>query len=167
MINITVVACMIAVSIAASIYSPSVFAKNDFLGHFITYELLGILAVILTVTLASIANIHLSLTRLVRMAFKNKAEGMRRANDVRREINQNGWTLVILFVVACVLLFVKGWPEQKNLYIMSLVNAFGITILFTYILVLCDTYQVIFAIVSVEGNSQSEGHNGPEIKFDS
>lgn len=166
MINIIAVTCMVAISISATICNPSFFARNDFLEHFITYELLRILAIILTVTLASIANIHLSLNRLVRMAFRNKADGVRRANDVRREINQNGWTLVILFVVACVLLFIKGWPEQNSLYILSLVNAFGITILFTYILILCDTYQVIFAIVSIEGNSPTTTRDETEVKFE-
>jgi hypothetical protein len=153
MTNIIAVLCMITVSIAATFCAPEFFGKNRFLDGFITYELLGILAIIMTVTLASIANIHLALNRIIRTAFKDKVKGAAHANVVRREINQNGWALVVLFVVACVLLFVKGWPPSENIYVLSFVHSMGIVLLFTNILILCDIYQVIFAVVRLEGRT--------------
>jgi hypothetical protein len=58
MIKIIIVLCMITAGISATVCTPEFFGKNEFLKGFITYELLSILAIIMTVTLASIANIQ-------------------------------------------------------------------------------------------------------------
>lgn len=166
MIKIIIVLCMVAVSLSATFCLPEFFAKNKFLEGFITYELLGILAVIMTVTLASIANIHLALNRIIRTAFKDKKVGAVRANIVRREINQNGWVLVALFVVACLLLFLKGSPLTENIYVLSFVHSMGVSLLFTSLLVLCDIYQVIYALVSLEGQTAVTRHEQPPDVMD-
>lgn len=150
MIKLAIVISMITVALSASFCDPSFFGKNTFLASFITFELLNILAVILTVTLASIANIHLSLNRIVRTAFKDRAKGAAAANRVRSEINQNGWLLFWLFIFACALVFFKGAFETPTVFVLSFVNSIGLVVLLTNLLVLCDIYQVIYAIVKLD-----------------
>ncbi|PYF04492.1 hypothetical protein BJ122_103146 [Rhodopseudomonas faecalis] len=157
MTKVAAVIAMITVALCATFAEPEFFAKNAFLGSFITFELLNILAVILTVTLASIANIHLSLNRIVRAAFKDRAKGTEAANRVRSEINQNGWLLFWLFIAACGLLFLKGAYEAPTVFVLSFVHSFGLIVLLTNLLVLCDTYQVIYQIVKMETHHSSTG----------
>lgn len=149
-LKIVIVIAMIAVALSGTFCAPEFFAKNSFLASFVTYEMLNILAVILTVTLASIANIHLSLNRIVKMNFKDRAKGAARASAVRREINHDGWLLFWLFIIACGLIFLKGAFEPSDLRIMSLVNSLGLVVLLTSLLVLCDIYQVIYTIVQID-----------------
>ncbi|WAB77215.1 hypothetical protein [Rhodopseudomonas palustris] len=151
------VIAMITVALCATFSTPEFFAKNTFLSSFITFELLNILAVILTVTLASIANIHLSLNKIVRAVFKDRAKGTEAANRVRREINQNGWLLFWLFIAACGLLFFKGAYETPPVFVLSFVHSFGLVLLLTNMLVLCDIYQVIYQIVNMETHHPSAG----------
>lgn len=161
MTKIIIVIAMITVALSATFCMPDFFGKNEFLKSFVTFELLNILAVILTVTLASIANIHLSLNRIVRTAFKDRAKGSARAEVVRREINQNGWLLFWLFIGACLLIFVKGaLGEPPNIHWLSFVHSFGLVLLFTSLLVLFDIYQVIYALVRIEGASGSSSDGG-------
>lgn len=148
---------MTTIAIAGSICSPAFFAKNGFLSAFITFELLNLLAVILTITLASIGNIHLSLNRIARIAFKDPVQGNLHASEVRREINQNGWMLFYLFILSCGLLFLKGATENET--VIALVNSLGLVILLTNLLVLYDIYQVIFNLVRAERISDERVHS--------
>lgn len=150
MTKIAIVIGMVVVALSATFCAPQFFGSNKFLSAFITFELLNILAVILTVTLASIANIHLSLNRIVRAAFKDKTKGKARADAVRREINQNGWLLLWLFIVACCLVFLKGGLDDNDIRGFSFVHSIGLVLLLTSLLVLCDIYQVIYAIVRID-----------------
>ena len=150
MTSIFIVVSMVTIAISATICVPTFFGSNDFLKAFITFELLNVLAVIVTVTLASIANIHLSLNRIARLAFTDKPTARNRAAIVRREINQNGWALAVLFVIACALLFLKG-AKPENIYVLSIVHSLGLTILLTNLLVLYDIYAVIYSLVRLEG----------------
>lgn len=154
MTKIVIVIAMVTVALSATFCMPEFFAKNEFLKSFVTFELLNILAVILTITLASIANIHLSLNRIVRSTFKDRVKGSRHAEVVRREINQNGWMLFWIFVGACALLFVKGaLVDTTDVRWLSFVHSFGLVLLLTSLLVLLDIYQVVYAVVKLEGNS--------------
>jgi hypothetical protein len=154
MTNIFIVIAMLTISISGTICAPEFFGANEFLKSFITFELLNVLAVIVTVTLASIANIHLSLNRIVRSAFRDKRVGQARSAVVRREINQNGLLLAGLFFAACAALFLKG-AQPNDIYVLSFVHSLGLTILLTNLLVLYDTYAVIYSLVKLEGQLPS------------
>lgn len=157
MTKLAIVVGMITVAISATFCVPDFFGKNAFLSAFITFELLNILIVILTVTLASIANIHLSLNRVARLKFKDRAKGAAHADEVRREINQNGWLLFWLFVISCVLVFFKGSlpVNSPNVYWLSFVHSMGLVILFTSLLVLYDIYQVIYSLVKIDPGGEN------------
>jgi hypothetical protein len=82
----------------ATVCNPEFLAKNSFLESFVTHEILGILAVIMTVTFASVANIHFYITRIVGKAYgADLNKGQRKADAPRSELNTNAWLLFWCF----------------------------------------------------------------------
>ena len=72
----------------STVSEPTFLAKNNFLQQFVNHEILALLAIILAITFASMANIHLALNRIVMRAFgRRRALGQRSSEAVRREIN--------------------------------------------------------------------------------
>lgn len=99
MIKYVILVVYTGVVTAATICHPSLLANNKFLMAFISHELLGLLAVIMTITFASVANIHLTISRLVAQAPAEKREAARAAiADTRAELNSNAWLLFWAFV---------------------------------------------------------------------
>lgn len=122
---------------------PSALANNTFLNSFVTHEILALLAVVLTITLASIANVHLTITRIIKSKFADEDKGRLAASPVRAEINSNAWALFWAFL-ACVgvLLFKGSYPGEA--YLVSLMNGAALLILLFNLLVLHDIYQTVF-----------------------
>lgn len=143
----------------ATIVVPEFLAKNTFLVGFISHEILAILAVILSITFASVANVHLSLNRIVRVVFRRDwKRGILASEPVRKEINSNAWLLFWAFIVCIGALIVKG-VLGDNVYIESSMNGIALTVLLLNVLVLHDMYKTIFAIVSSPELSDGEPAN--------
>ena len=122
------------------IYWPQLLVENDFLKNFINHELLNILAIIVTITAASAANLHLGL---------NHAEETIKRRDhfkvARKEIREGVYCLIVLFLVAVITLIIRS-SFLGNLCIVSSLNGLSLVVLLTYILVLIDTTMAVFAL---------------------
>lgn len=151
--------CLIGLTtvvIAMTVVHPRLLANNKFLDAFVSHEILALLIVILTITLASIGNIHLTLSRIVRR-FKSHAEGELAAAPARQELDSNAWSLFWAFVACVVVLLVKGgFPTDA--YIVSLMNGFALVILAFNMAVLHDIYSTVFDLVRQD--SSSDEHKG-------
>jgi hypothetical protein len=130
---------------------PHLLADNNFLNSFISHEILAVLIVTLTITLASIGNIHLTISRLVRK-FDNSAEGELRATPARNELNSSAWSLFWAFGLCVVVLLIKGgFPE--NCYVVSLVNGAALVILTFNMMTLYDIYTTVFDLVKEDSGN--------------
>ncbi|PWE52292.1 hypothetical protein DEM27_31625 [Metarhizobium album] len=148
--------------ILATCVNPELLAKNTFLQGLVTHELLSILVVLLTITMASVANIHLALGRL-----KNnlKASGVDLTANIiraRGELSRNAWSMFASFCVLLVVLFVKGGVVSAIW--ISACHAAAIIIVTFNLLVLYDIYISIFMLTSldVSPHSGQQGEDGSE-----
>jgi hypothetical protein len=135
-----------------SIFFPAVLADNTFLMQFVTFEIMSFLVVILTITFASVANIHLSISRtqtLIKDASTREKIENGFAKPLREETKSSAWLLFWALCVCAVALFVKGeWPGNKG--VVSMVHGVGILVLVTNAVVLYDIYGTIFALVGTD-----------------
>lgn len=131
-----IIVVMSGLVVALSIYAPGILAENSFLKGFINHELLNTMAVIVTITIATIATIHLWFNEL---EDKHDKKVFGRA---RREINSGAFWLIGLFAGSVLLLIVRAY-FGGNLLEISLFNGFAIIILMTTILVLIDIMSVV------------------------
>jgi len=107
---------------------PRIMAENHFLDNFINHELLNILAVIMTVTAASAANIHL--------VFNRAEEAIKEPgyfDGARKEINQNVYFLIGAFVAAVLVLLVRS-HYLDSVTLVSLFNSVCLVLLLINVL---------------------------------
>ena len=65
--------CAVAVVAICAIYNPSILSdQNKFTREFVGHELLGLLGIILTITLASAANLLFSLLTRLRSSIRDE-----------------------------------------------------------------------------------------------
>lgn len=97
---ITAVFCLAGVTI--SIVRPKFLSDNKFLSDFINHEYINILAVIVTVSMVSVVQLHLEYTRIERR-FKAKVFQL-----PRKAINDAALLLTSLLVFAFILSFLRA-----------------------------------------------------------
>lgn len=141
-------AAVLAVTV---ISRPNWLSENEFLLDFANQEALALMAIILTVTLASVANIHVAINRLVSQRFGENAELKTMASEVKSEITDNAWYIFWGFVVVIVVLLVKGL-NMENEVVLAISHAIVLWILLLYILCMLDIYKVIFGILNLESD---------------
>ncbi len=107
--------------------------------EFVNHELLTILGVILTITLASISSIHLNLNRL------EERSNVRAFQSVRRELIQAAYWLIGLFILAVLLVLVKPVATDSEIGTATF-NAGALAVLAFYILILIDVTMSVFEI---------------------
>lgn len=149
MIRWIIIIAFSTIAAVLTIYRPTVLADNDFLGEFVSHEILALLIIIVTITLASIGNIHLTITRLA-SRFENKAEGELAAKPARDELNSSGWSLLWAFGVCVVVLLLKG-AYGSDVYVRSGANGAALIVLLFNMLVLKDIYETVFDLVEQDG----------------
>jgi len=113
--------------------------QNSFLKGFIGQEILNLLGVILAITLASIANIHLEFNK-IEERYKKRGLTKSRAN-----LRLSSSFLIGLFVAALVLVTAKplviNGPVSEGL-----VNMACMLVLIWHILILLDLTKLVFYI---------------------
>jgi hypothetical protein len=133
--------------VALTVKFPELLGKNSFLNGFASHEVMSFLIVVLTITLASVANIHLNMTETLQRALPDP-EARKRVEKIvgsgfRAEINSSAWLLFWAFIGCAIGLLIKGqW--DKNIYVLSVVHGFTITIVVLNLLVLRDLYRTIY-----------------------
>jgi len=135
---------------------PSALAENKFLDELMSPDLVAVLVIVLTITFASVANVHLSISRLVARAT-NRMAAERAASAARKELNSNAWTIFWAFLVALIALFVNGEFPRSEM-VDALTTAVCMTVILLNGLVMHDIYRSIFLLVANEqAASQEQG----------
>ena len=148
---------------------PEWLNDNKFMDGFISFEILSLLAVILTVTLASVANIHLAINRIIAKHLAGNSAQVSLAEDIKSEIRSNAWVIFYSFIASVVILFVKGLNEADQL-VLAICNATMLWVLFLNLLCILDIYKVIYGIVDLEsglaGATTSSDESEPDYGSD-
>ena len=142
--NKTIQRCAFIVSVGAylvvSVCAPWVLSdQNSFLKDFVNHELLNLLGVIVAITLASAANLHLEFNKIEDLAQKEFL--LRTRMSVRRSAS---W-LIGLFALAFLIVLIKPMMLVGDIS-TSLINGLAVLIVIFNILVLIDLTQLVFKI---------------------
>jgi hypothetical protein len=113
--------------------------KKGFLHHFVNHELLAVLGIIMTITLASAASLHLEFNKI------EEQHNKRGLVETRRGVKQGAYFLIILFVVSVVLVVVKPLAQGHEM-MEAILNGAAIYILLWNVLVLLELTQLAFSI---------------------
>ena len=128
---------------------PDFLSGNKFLDDFAGHDLLSLLAVILTITFASVANIHLALNQIILKVFSGDIRrGQDTAQATRDDIDSNAWLLFWAFIACTAFLLVKGAFGEANIYVKSAMNGLCLGALLVNILVFHDIYRTVFTLAS-------------------
>lgn len=124
------------VTVSVSVWAPYLLAHNKFLTDFIEDQILNILAVIMTISIASIATIHIWFNELESKHDK-KVFG-----QARREVNQSATIFIGLFVAEVALLIVRSFFDGNDIAI-SIFNGAAMLILLGSVFTLADLMGVV------------------------
>jgi hypothetical protein len=124
---------------AISICRPAVLADNEFITGFVVHDALNIMAVIMTIAIASIATIHIWFNEL---ETKHDAKVFGAA---RREINHDAFLLIWLFVGELFLLIVRSY-FSGNATAISLFDSAALIVFLCSVLTLIDILYVVRAL---------------------
>lgn len=111
--------------------------NNTFLREFINHEYLNMLGVILAITIASLAQAHLSLNRL------EEQRGYEFLGGTRHEIKSAAYWLLGLFAAGFVVVLAKPIVCSSETA-LAVANAIAIIILAFYVLILVDITTALF-----------------------
>lgn len=132
----------------ATLCRPDFLAHNSFLAAFVSHEILALLAVVMTITFASVANIHFALNRIIGHVYaKDLDRGQRAAAKARGELNTNAWTLFWAFIACALILVIKGIVTNND-YVTSAMNGLALGALLVNVLVFYDIYDTLFTLAS-------------------
>lgn len=134
-----------------TLFAPKFLAENEFLKAFVGHELLAFLVVVLTITLGSVANIHLSIARTqteIQDADTRKKIEEQFAKPLKLETQSSAWMLFWAMVVIVVALVIRGAVPQSE-YVSSVVHGVAITVLILNGVVLYDIYSTIFELIGL------------------
>jgi hypothetical protein len=124
---------------AISCYQPDWLSdSNSFLKGFVNQELLAVLGVIVTITLASAANLHLELNRLE----DQYGEGF---SEARLATKAYAYLLIVLFFVALVLVVAKPIVADSSIA-EAFFNSAAIIVVTMNLLSLADLATAVFQI---------------------
>jgi hypothetical protein len=133
----------VGVVISLSSCCPWVLSdSNQFMKQLIGPELLSVLGVILAITLASTAQIHLAFNKVEEDHNKTVFDA------ARSELRQGSYSLIGSFAVALAVLLMKSVMHFSEVAI-SLVNGSLVILLVFNLLVLTDITRTVFALPAI------------------
>lgn len=116
--------------------------RNSFLAGFVNHEFLSFMGVIVTISLASTANIFLELTRiedrLQKAAFPK----------TKRDVRHSAYMLLWLLVASVVLVIIKPLGGSCGERSIAFFNGVAITIIIVSVLTLLDVTRTAFSMDS-------------------
>jgi hypothetical protein len=131
-----------AMSVAIAASRPEwVSDENAFMKSFVNHELLALLGVILAITLASIASIHLEFNKIEERYNK---VGLTKS---RANLKSNAYWLISLFSAAVVVVATKP-ILSGGVVAQALANMFGMLILLWHLLILISLTKLVFSITA-------------------
>ena len=135
--------CSAATCVIFSVVAPTVLSdRNSFLKGFVSHELLVLLGVIVTITLASAANLHLELNKLEEPVRK------RVFGPTRAAIKMSAYWLIAVLLIAFVLVVAKPLVIERTATeaqdsAASWFNSASMLIVLFSVLVLADLTQQV------------------------
>ena len=136
-----IVICAVAVWIILSVAIPQVLADtNPFLKGFVNHKLLSLLGVIVTITLASAANLHIELNKIEEAAGKSAFVNTR--VSIKRSVR---WLIASLIVAVLVVLIKPLVAPDPVVHqtAASLLNGAALLTILADILALIDLTQAV------------------------
>lgn len=131
-----------AVFLVTALVRPSLISDdNEFLKELIGVNLLTILGVILSITLASVGQVHLSLNKIEEKYNK------RAFPDTRAGMQKAAYWLISLFLICLIVTYAKSAVPSSPAW-EAIMNGAALVILLWYLLILISIMQMIFAIQS-------------------
>lgn len=131
---------LVGVIVSVSVCHPLIL-ETDFISKLVEDQCLNILAVIMTISITSIATIHIWFNEL-EDKHEKKVFG-----SARRQINQSAFLFIWLFVGEVVLLIVRSFFEG-NAVAISFFNGFALLMLLCSVLTLADLMGVVKSLTS-------------------
>lgn len=140
----TVALCAFIVSIGVwivlSVCAPWVLSDNNsFMKDFLSDKVLSFLGVIVTITLASIANLHLELNKI------EQAAGRRGFPKARLRLKQSAAWMIAMLLATVALDVVKPLVRAGEV-MTSILNGASLLIVIFNALILIDITQMVFQI---------------------
>lgn len=130
----------LAAAITALAFPWVLSDKNDFLKQFMNHEFLNFMGVVVTISLASTANIHISLRR------KEESIGDDEAfSGTRGRVKDSAFSLIWAMFLSVVLVVVKPLLPMGE-YIEAAANAFGLGIILWGLLIILDITKLSFKL---------------------
>ena len=131
---------MLTVLLTVSACAPYLLSDqgNKFLAGFVNQELLSLLGVIVTITLASAGNLHLELNKI---QDRTKIPFTR----TRTAIKLSAYSLIAIFIVAGALVVIKPMLGT-DMRATAACNALAIVLIVFSLFVLVDLTRTVFAI---------------------
>lgn len=140
-----ILAVFLLCGFSISICKPAFFSENAFLDQFVNHEFINLMAVIVTVSLVSVVQLHMEYTRIERK-FKQRA-----FEKSRRTVNANGVILIALFVFSFIISFIKGMPEvEGNLQIQSMVHVVALAAILECVWIMYELIRTAYTIARTE-----------------
>jgi hypothetical protein len=129
-----------AVVLICAIYNPAYLSdQNTFMHHFVNHELLALLGIIMTITLASAAGLHLEFNKIEE---KFQKSGL---TSTRRGVVQGAYGLIFSFLFAIVLVVFKPLLPHSEAA-EAIVNGLALILLLFNVMILLDLTQLAFSI---------------------
>lgn len=136
----TAILVTLGVLLAASACAPFLLSDegNSFLRGFVNQELLALLGVVVTITLASAGNLHLELNKLEDRTGNH-------FKRTREAVKLSAYSLILIFVAAGVLVVVKPM-FGSDIRASAACNSVAITLVVFSVFVLADLTRTVLAI---------------------
>jgi uncharacterized BrkB/YihY/UPF0761 family membrane protein len=137
-----------AIGITLSVTHPWMLGdSNTFLKNFVTHELISVLGVIVTVTLASAANLHLALNRLEEAAYAAGAKNPGFPKTRQALKSTTSWLIGLLLAAFVVVVMKPIVVVNRPTEIASSVfNTVALLIVQFSVLMLIDITSMVFAV---------------------
>lgn len=145
--RIGILFAFIAIAGSVSVSRPHLLTGNTFLQALMGPDLIAILVVALTITFASVANVHLAISRLVASA-PNQKQAKVAAGRARHQLNSNAWTIFWAFLASLVALLAYGMTQNPTIKAAMITAC--LTVVLLNGLVMHDIYRSIFILVSLD-----------------
>jgi len=137
--------------VGVSICDPKLLARNGFLDEFVNHEYINVLAVIVTVSLVSVTQIHLEYSRIERRF------DVRVFAEARRTINLGALLLTGMLLLAFVISFVRALTMvNENDVFLSLVHSSALLTVVTAVFIMYDLVRVVYVLASDEPIGEDE-----------
>lgn len=142
-------ASVVFASFILAISEPKWVAENRFLDVFVSHEILGIMIVLLSITIAAVASINIGISRLRQDLAKVGVDISREANNAKHQLTINLISMFVSVSLIIIILIIKGGFYDDN-FVVSICHALSVVLLVFNLLILYDIYAAIYEITSFE-----------------